>query len=157
MKKRPGRPPILDTTKKQKILGILSMGCSRRVAAAYVGCTVATIRNTARRGPEFAEQLAKAEGSAEVFYLKNIRKAAEKEQYWQAAAWALQRINPKDYVLRQPETVTLDQLHDLLAQVARIILTPIADAELRRQIIGRLDALTVSFAPPALPEPSHGR
>jgi hypothetical protein len=150
--KKTGRPPVLNADKKREILAILSVGCRRRVAAAYVGCTVATIRNTARRDPDFARQLSHAENKAEVVYLTNIRKAAEKEQYWRAAAWALERINPEDYVLRRPGTVTVDQLENLLAQVAKTILAPIADVQVREQILSRLEALIASLAQPALPE-----
>lgn len=149
MKKRRGRPPVLDAVKRGTILAILTMGSSRRIAAAYVGCNVSTIRNTALRDPVFAEELGRAENQAEIGYLQNIQKAAKKEQYWRAAAWVLERRNPQDYALRGPDTVTIAQLQELLAQVAQTILTPVTDPETRQQILARLDALTVRLSQPS--------
>ena len=97
-----GRPPVLDSGKKREILAMLTVGCSRRTAARYVGCAAATIQNTAERDPQFAEQLHHADHLAEIEYLKNIRKAAKKEQGLRAAAWALERLNPEDFALRAP-------------------------------------------------------
>ena len=101
-----GRPPVLDHVKKGQILAILSVGCNRRIAARYVGCSPKTIQNTADREPEFAKQLHHADHGAEIEYLKRIRTAAQKEQYWRAAAWALERLNPED-VDGQPVKVSI--------------------------------------------------
>ena len=43
---------------------------TRRTAAAYVGCAVSTIQNTADRDAGFAAQLGHAEHQAEISYLK---------------------------------------------------------------------------------------
>ena len=152
MKKKVGRPPVLDAVKRREIVAILTVGCSRRIAAAYVGCDVTTIRNTALRDPEFAKELGRAENQTEVACLRNIQKAAKKEQYWRAAAWVLERRNPQDYAPRRPEVVTFDQLQVLLSQVAQTILSPITDSEARQQILERLDSLTASLSQPAQPE-----
>ena len=141
MKKKAGRKPVLDAEKKGKILGVLAVGCSRRVAAAYVGCSVPTIRNTALREPDFARKLGRAENQAEIGYLRQIQKAAEKAQYWRAAAWVLERRNPRDFALRRPDTITLDHLRVILAQVAQAILEPVTDREIRKQIMARLNTL----------------
>jgi len=145
MKKKVGRKPVLDAEKKGKILGVLAVGCSRRVAAAYVGCSVPTIRNTALRDPDFAKKLGRAENQAEISYLRQIQKAAEKEQYWRAAAWVLERRNPRDYALRNPDAITPDQLQDFLMQVAQAILGPVTDHKTRQQVMARLDALAASL------------
>ena len=52
-----GRPPVLDEGKQREIVAILTMGCSRRTAAQYVGCAPNTIQSTAERDPKFAEKL----------------------------------------------------------------------------------------------------
>ncbi len=56
-----GRPPVLDEMKQREIVAILSMGCSRRTAAHYVGCAHSTIQYTAERNDKFAEKLDRAE------------------------------------------------------------------------------------------------
>ncbi|MGQ9576476.1 MAG: hypothetical protein ACUVUC_14280 [Thermoguttaceae bacterium] len=140
------RTPVLDEFKKREILAILTMGCSRRTAARYVGCAPATIRNTADREPEFAEQLRRAESKAEISLMKNIQKAASKEQYWRAAAWALERKNPEEFAPRSPDVVTLQQITQLLAQLQQIILEEVPVARYRKKIIQRIGALTAEVA-----------
>ena len=72
------------------------------MAASYVDCAVSTIQNTADRDATFAEKLRQATYNTEVGLLKNIRNAAKKEQYWRAAAWALERRFPERYAAAVP-------------------------------------------------------
>lgn len=137
----PGRRPVLDEVKKKEIVAILSQGCSRRRAAEYVGCSHRTIRNTALRDPQFAEALARAEAQSEISCLTNVRKAAKKEQYWRAAAWVLERRYPEDYALRRPGTVTVEQMIDVLKQVADILMDETEDSRVRQRIRRRVHAL----------------
>ncbi|MHC4398613.1 MAG: hypothetical protein ACYTG0_02935 [Planctomycetota bacterium] len=136
-----GRPPVLDDGKRREIVAILSVGCSRRTAARYVGCAVSTIQNTAERDPEFAEKLRRAESAAEINYLQNIRNAAKKEQYWRAAAWALERKNPQDFSARGPDLFTLAQLEEILRRFAGIVVDTLPAAKYRTAVLKRLDAL----------------
>ena len=99
-----------------QIVAILSVGCSQNMAAQYVGCSPATIQRTAERDPKFAKQLREAKGNAELGLVKNIRNAAKKEQYWRAAAWALERGFPEKYARRGPDVITVEQIGLLLAQ-----------------------------------------
>ena len=90
-----GRPPVLDEIKQREIVAIVSMGCSRRTAAQYVGCAPSTIQYTAERNEKFAEKLERAQSQAVVTHVKNINSAAKKAQYWRAAAWALERLDAR--------------------------------------------------------------
>jgi len=137
-----GRKPILDEIKKAQIIAILSVGCSRRTAAAFVGCAPGTVRNTADRDEDFAKQLREAENKHEFNYLKSIRKAATQEKYWRAAAWVLERKYPDQYGRRGPEVITLSQIKDLLARFAEIIAEEVPTDEHRRNILRRLEALS---------------
>jgi len=137
----PGSRRGLDEFRKREILAILSVGCSRRTAARYVGCSPSTIRRTAERDPEFAEALRKAETKAQILFMKNIAAAARKEQYWRAAAWALERLNPEDYGPRSPQAVTLEQIRALISEFARIIVEEVPIASHRKRILKRLDCL----------------
>lgn len=136
-----GRRPVLDEGKRREILAILSVGCSRRTAAKYVGCAVSTIRNTAQRDPEFAEQLGRAECNLEIAFLGNIQKAARKEQYWRAAAWALERTKPEQYAPRGPNVITVEQIRDVLGELAAFIVEEIPIARYRKSMIKRVDGL----------------
>lgn len=131
----------LDEFRKREVLAILSVGCSRRTAARYVGCSPSTIRRTAERDPDFAEALHKAESKAQILFMKNIAAAARKEQYWRAAAWALERLNPEDYAARSPNSVTLEQIRTLVSEFARIIVEEVPIAAHRKKILRRLERL----------------
>ena len=50
--------------------------------------------------------------------VKNIRNAAKKEQYWRAAAWALERCFPEKYARRGPDVITAEQIGLLLTKFA---------------------------------------
>lgn len=147
-----GRPPLLDHVKKREILAILAMGCSRRTAACYVGCSPKTIQNTADRDPDFAAQLRRAEHASEIEYLQRIRNAAKKEQYWRAAAWALERINPEDFARRPPGFLTPDETAALLWQLVDILLAELPVGEYRKRVVKSLDRLLARIAP-ATPPP----
>ncbi|MEN6405529.1 MAG: hypothetical protein ABFC77_03560 [Thermoguttaceae bacterium] len=120
MRKR-GRPPVLDDGKRREVLAILSVGCSQAVAAQYVGCAPTTIQNTAERDPKFAVELNRARCNAELGLVQNIRNAARKEQYWRAAAWALERNFPEKYARHGPDVITVEHIGLLLAKFSEIV------------------------------------
>ena len=134
----------LDDYKRREILAILAMGCSRRAAAKYVGCSPATIQRTAQRDPAFAAELSRAESKAEIGYMKNIQKAAGKEQYWRAAAWALERKHPEEYAVRSPDVMTRAEVLELLAQLVEVVVQEIPVAEHRKQVVKRMQSLTAA-------------
>ena len=144
-----GRRPVLDEVKRGEILAILTVGCSRRTAAKYVGCAVTTIKRTADRDPEFAEDLCRKENQHEFTYLKNIRQAAEKPQYWRAAAWVLERVFPDKYARRGPDVITIKQISSLLARFAEIIVEEVPVPRYRKNILKRLETLTRGLGGPA--------
>ncbi len=137
---KPGRPPVLDDRKRAQIVAIISVGCSQTVAALFVGCSPATIQNTAERDPTFAEELGRAKSNAELALVKNIRKAAKKEQYWRAAAWALERGFPERYARRGPDVITVEQIGVLLAKFSEIIAAEVPE-RYRKKIVKKMDAV----------------
>jgi len=136
---KPGRPAALDNGKRREIVAILSVGCSQAMAAQYVGCSPSTIQRTAERDPKFAEELGRAKSNAELGLVKNIRNAAKKEQYWRAAAWALERGFPEKYARRGPDVITLEQIGVLLAKFSEIVVQEVPE-RYRRGIFKRMCA-----------------
>ncbi len=136
-----GRPPILDEVKRGEIVAIVTLGLSRRTAAKYVGCSPSTISRTARRDPEFGRRLRQASRQAELGFMRNIRDAAKKPQYWRAAAWALERLNPEDFASRGPNVITVAQFADLIGEFAQIVVDEVANPRDRKAILKRLDQL----------------
>ena len=119
---------------------------SRRIAASYVDCAPSTIQNTADRDPDFAEKLRQAEYQAEIGYMKSIQNAAKKEQYWRAAAWALERRNPEDYAPRSPDVLSVNQVKRLLLKLTEIIVSEVPAARYRKGILKRLEELIADLS-----------
>jgi|YNPBryunderm2012_1023409.scaffolds.fasta_scaffold00174_17 hypothetical protein len=143
-----GRPVCLDATKKAQILAIVSLGGTRAMAARFVGCTRRTIRNEARRDPEFAAALAKARDATELSYLQSLRKAAQESRHWRAAAWVLERTRPQRYGPRRPDTISFPQMRQFISELVDII-TEEVPARYRKRILKRLTGAAGSFQPPA--------
>ena len=142
-----GRPPVLDDAKRREILAILAVGASRRAAARYVGCDPGTIRNTAGRDPAFGRQLERVQQQSELGYLKNIRDAAKKPQYWRAAAWILERRNPEEFAPRKPGVVAMKQVHLFLEHFARVVVEEVPAAKQRQRILARIESLLRTIRP----------
>jgi hypothetical protein len=131
----------LDEVKKGEILALLSVGCSRRMAARCVGCSPSTIPRTALRDREFAKRLGRATLAAQVGYLKRIQKASQKEQYWRAAAWALERLNPDDFGPRSPDTVTLVRIKEMMTTLGQLVVEELPNPADRKHIIAGVSAM----------------
>lgn len=147
-----GRQPVLDQIKRREILAILSVGCSRRAAARYVGCAPSTIQNTADRDRDFAEALGHAESQAELSSMKHIAAAAREPQYWRAAAWMLERTRPQQYASRRPDVFTREQVARLMVRFAQIVAEEVTVSRDRKKVIKRLDRLAAALGCPLLPE-----
>jgi hypothetical protein len=139
------RRRLLDDVKQKEVLAILSVGCSQSVAAKYVGCSPATIRREAARDPKFAKQLREARGNAELGLVRHIRNAAKKEQYWRAAAWALERMFPEKYARRGPDVITTEQLAQVLEQLMQRVMHHVPVAKYRKNIVKDVESLARSF------------
>jgi len=156
---------LQDEKKRGTISGVLSIGCSLQAAARIVGCSPSTIRRETQIDPKFAAMVGEARGQAEFSYMKRIHKAAEKDQYWRAAAWFLERCHPEHYGARSPDVITFDQLVQLIGKIAEIVETEIPVAKYRQQVLKRLEALstdsrrTLTRRPPnrSSQENSHDR
>ena len=147
-----GKHQPLDAIKKREIIAILSVGCSRRAACRYVGCSWRTIQKTAERDSDFAEGLRQAEERLELTQLKNIAAAARKPQYWRAAAWVLERTRPQEYAARGPDMITRDQISRLLLAFVQIVAEEVPVAKYRQGVAKRLDALAKEFGCPPFSE-----
>jgi hypothetical protein len=141
MKKRPGRPAVLDKDKQDNIIGVLALGCPRRTAAGIVGCSRNTIRNEAKRNPAFAKRLQRADKASEVCWLKNITDASKKPQYWRAAAWALEHVKPELYARQSPQVITFKQITQLMTKFAQIVCDEIPVDRYRKAVLKRFEEL----------------
>jgi hypothetical protein len=109
----------LTQKERQGVLAIIGIGCSRETAARYVQCSPATLSREIKENPAFAAEVTKAVQDSEVFFLSKIRKAAEKEQYWHAAAWALEHRLPNRY--GKLKGWSTEQVQELIQSIADIL------------------------------------
>jgi len=128
----------LTPQKQREALAILSVGCSRAVAARYVRCTPHLLRREILENSQFAEEVAKAEEGIELFYLTRIRSAAMKEQYWRAAAWALERRVPNRYGIKKPEILTAEHVQKFMVACIQVIVDELPNKEQQKKILNRL-------------------
>lgn len=96
-----GRPAMITPAVQERICTLLSVGFSRRQAAAYVEIDQSTISRTAKRDPEFAACLKRAEEKASLQPMLTVISEAQKN--WRAAAWLLQ------YKARQPVVLSEEE------------------------------------------------
>jgi hypothetical protein len=150
--KHVGRWPALDQDKRNKIIALLSLGCSRRIAALYVGCSPSTITRTAIRDADFFDQLINAELHSEVDALRHLRRASRKERYWRAAAWLLERRNPDDFGKREPNTVSEEKTHLIIDSIYSSVLKDLPP-DIQETIMQRLDVVFADKLKTMFPEP----
>lgn len=150
----PPKKRKLTPREKQSVIAIITVGCSRETAARYVGCSPPIIRREIAENSRFAAEVAKAEEDSELYFLNKIRQAADKEQYWRAAAWALERRCPNRYAPRGSGAMSLDQVKALLARLADLVVQEIPGRAERRRLLKRIHALVTQNAA-ELPTPSE--
>ena len=143
---------LQDKSIQDVVINALKLGCSLTAAARLVNCSPTTIRREAARDSEFKEQIEKTRGQSEEKYMKFLADAAEKPQYWRAAAWALERRFPKHYALRSPDVITLSQITILIAKIAQILEEEIPAPTIRKNILKRLDSITADLRKENQPE-----
>ena len=131
----------LDETKKREIFAILNVGGSRLMAAQYVGCHVDAIRTAARRDRNFAAQLRKAELCPELTFLRNIQLASKDPKQWRASTWALERLYPDRYGRRPANSITPEQLAEVIGEMGNIVVGAIPVKRFREQVLTRLSEL----------------
>jgi hypothetical protein len=116
---------------------MISVGCTRRTAAALLGSNESTFRSAWQRDETFAEDLQKAERQRELVPLRNLQMAGQK--YWRAAAWYLERLRPHEYASRKPAVVTEAQMNELIEFVMAKVLQRITSRDDRLAIAAELE------------------
>ena len=141
----------LDDRKRQRVLGMIAMGSSRRQAAKMVGVHAATIGRAVARDPKFAEDMREAEMLGRNRPLRAMYDAVDK--HWRAAAWMLERRCPEEFARRKPETYALRDVREIVDRLLEEVLPLLADDAQREQISDAADTLIESLEKPPVPEP----
>jgi hypothetical protein len=131
------RKKIFDETRRAELFAAVSAGLNLTEAARFLGCSIRTIQNTAKREPDFARQLRDAELSARLDPLKRMHQAAA--SHWRAAAWLLERSDPERFSPpRSAAGPPRAQVEHSFASLIEIALEEIPDAAARRRAFARL-------------------
>lgn len=125
-----GRPTLLSDAVQDRLVEAFKLGqISIPSACHYAGIGERTYHTWMSKGADgeepyaqFRQDIEKARSEAVMVNLAVIRKAAQNGQ-WQAAAWWLERVLPKEYGRKTTvETITRDvlitEIEKLEAQVA---------------------------------------
>ena len=120
--RKPDPREVIDSKMKTKICGLLALGYSQNMAAKHVGCDSSTITRTAKRDPKFREQLADSQSDASIDALHLIRRTADQERYWRAAAWVLERRHPDEYGRRTPASFSDEEMIKVLDRMLQYIM-----------------------------------
>ncbi len=137
----PPKKRKLTSSEKKNIIAIITVGCSRETAARYIGCSPYIIRREIATNARFAAEINKAEEESELYFLNKIRQAANKDQYWRAAAWALERRCPNRYAARSSGALSVEQVKALLTRLADLVIQEIPGQAERRKILKRIHGL----------------
>lgn len=139
------KAPVLDWKKQKVVLAIISIGCSLRTAARYIGCTPRTIQETARRDAKFAEELCQAEKNAEIKFMKCVHSAAQQERYWKAATWMLERLNPEDFGRKMPDALPPAEVAKIITRLAEIVVEEVKHPDVRKKILARVEEMIKNY------------
>lgn len=88
----------MDEAAQRQWLGCARRGVSFDSACVYAGLEPRAVRAEMRRDPALAQAWAKAVADGEVVLVAQMHELAKEDH--RAAAWLLERINPKRYVKR---------------------------------------------------------
>jgi hypothetical protein len=115
-----GRPLVFDEVKRAEFIGMLKAGFTIRYAARRVGVSHAAVLQARDRDPLFGAQIVKAQMDRDLHCVRRIHNAGKKS--WRAAAWLLERVEPKEFSLkhknRDPSTVrSQNQLKKLINEI----------------------------------------
>ncbi|MCE9527352.1 MAG: hypothetical protein K8R36_15000 [Planctomycetales bacterium] len=98
---RGGRPSVLTPEVREQVFKLLAVGMSRRQAGAYLDIDPTTITHAAKRDPEFARNLKRAEELGSARPLMTLMAVSRRN--WRAAAWLVKHRK------EVPETLTPEE------------------------------------------------
>ena len=138
---------LLDETRRREVLAFLMLGSSRKQAAKYAGCSLASISRTEREDSDFAKRLRKAESRVEADCLKSLHQAVTQEQQWRAATWLLERLNPEMFGKRNPRSVSVQECSQFFRTLSELI-TQQVPSRYRSKLLKELDRMLEELESP---------
>ena len=134
-------PAQLSPEQMGQVFGILSVGCDRETAAAFIGCSPADIGRAMRQDQTFANTIRRTEASTEVGHMRNVQQAAKDAKNWRASVWWLERKSPERFGARSPGTITTRHLKTFVQMLAENLNNDVQDPDDRQRILERFEQI----------------
>jgi hypothetical protein len=106
---------------KSRILAMVLVGSSREVAAHSVGWSETKLRHELENDREFALDLARHEGGAELHHMNLVHKVTKDEKNWRASTWWLDRRARDRRDRASNRVITTDEIAEFIEGLARTI------------------------------------
>src|SRR5690349_10747214 len=105
---------VLTTEQKNRIYGVLSVGCDRETAANYVGCSTTDLHRAMQQDAEFAAEVRRTEAGTELTHMQTVRRAVEEPKNWRASVWWLEMHAVNRFKARTIGEVTMRQVDEFV-------------------------------------------
>jgi hypothetical protein len=128
-------PQPLNHEQRQRVLALLALGSTRRMACKYVGCRVLDLTAEIKCDRDFKQQVRQQELLPEIEILRSLLAAARDPKQWRAASWTLERFYPYRYAPRKGDAVRPTQLQSMLSKLDQGLAKAIPDPERRWQLL----------------------
>ncbi len=117
---------------------MVQMGCERASAAQAMRATIVQLQKQMEDDSEFAQELLRSEGMAELHRMKAVHKAAEDEKHWRAATWWLEQKAKRRRNRNSSKPVTTKDLQEYLKELIEVIFTSVNCEEDRDRVLMKL-------------------
>jgi hypothetical protein len=134
-----GRQVVLDQSRRDLLVGLVSLGCTFKQAAEHAGVGRSTLFKTLKEDPEWAERMRRAQMQQHVTPLS--RMVEHTKGSWRACAWTLERLNPDRYGRRPPRTVTQADCLWITKLVLHCVLEGVRGEEDRQRVVRNVERL----------------
>ncbi len=139
-----GRPPVFDRTKREVVVALVSVGCTRTYAARYLGVSPQTVLNTAARDTDFAVRIEQAAANLQMDHLRTVSTASRRS--WHASAWLLERIAPDRFANPHSRSARRQILKRFRKAIFAILEEEIDESSLRERLVKRIQQAFVKTA-----------
>lgn len=133
---------MLDSFERSRIVELLRMGCPRAAGVKYLGLTPEELEAEVARDETLAKELLRAEGTAVLLHMGNVRKAANDEKNWRTSVWWLEQQARLDKASGPSGTTLQEAVREALERFAELIVNEITDIERRQRLLTQLINIT---------------
>ena len=134
----PRHSSYITSEQKKAILKMVAVGCERNVAAKAMQVTPSQLRRQLNSDPDFAAELLRNEGAAELQRMTTLHKAGKDVKHWRAASWWLEQKAKKRQARSRAKQVTTREMQAYLAELIDEIFSGVKCDEDRERVLQRL-------------------